>query len=280
MGIAAIRAAFTAARHEHRPAVMPFWPLGFPDVDTSFRVIEAIASAGADMIEIGVPFSDPMADGVVNQRASQVALDRGFTLADGLRITQRLRAAGVRAPLLAMGYSNPIMALGDQAYARAWCDAGADGLIVTDLPPEESGDLRRACDENGLALVQFAAPTSTDDRLRLAAQAATGFVYIVSVAGVTGPRDRLPEGLQAYVERVKHRLAISRDAGGAELPVVVGFGISTPDHVREVGRYADGVIVASALVRAAGDADNPPQVAYDFVRAIKAASFNAELPNL
>jgi tryptophan synthase alpha chain len=261
MGLAEIARAFARARAEGRPALMPYWSLGYPDVETSLRVIQAIARAGADLIELGVPFSDPLADGPVIQRANQVALEGGITVSRCIALAAQARASGVTQPLLAMGYLNPVIAYGEARYVADWQCAGADGLIVPDLPPEEDASLKQACDAHQMALVQFTAPTSTTERIRLAVGHATGFIYIVSVAGVTGARDRLPEGLRDYVLRVK--------AQAGDKPVVVGFGISKPEHVREVGQYADGVIVASALIRAAGAASDPAQAAYDFVRRLR-----------
>ena len=260
MGLTEINAAFAKAKAEGRPALMPYWSLGYPDAETSLRVIEAIVKAGADMIELGVPFSDPIADGPVNQRANQIALDHGITVNRCIDIATRIRADGVTVPLFAMGYTNPMLAHGEARYAEDWHRAKIDGLIVPDLPPEESEGLKRECDARGMGLIQFVAPTSTDERIRLAAFHATGFIYVVSVAGVTGPRTELAAGLREYVERVK-ALANGK-------PVVVGFGISNRDQVREVGQFADGVIVASALIRAAGDAPDPAQTAYEFVKSL------------
>ena len=262
MGLTEITGAFARARSEGRPALMPYWPLGFPDMERSLEVVEAIARAGADMIELGVPFSDPLADGVVIQRATQIALRNGATVAGCVSLARRARAAGVTAPFFAMGYLNPLIAYGEEAYARDWRAAGADGLIVPDLPPEEAGERSAACAASVLALAQFVAPTATGARAELAARRATGFIYVVQVTGITGARTALAAGLREYVERVK-----SRAAG---TPVVVGFGISTAAHVREVGQYADGVIVASALIRAAGEAPDPAAAAYDFVRGLMA----------
>lgn len=261
MGLQEIQTAFDNAKAQNRPAFMPYWTVGYPDAPTSLRVIEAIAAGGADMIEIGVPFSDPLADGKVIQHASQVALAGGMTIRKAMGIVRQARAIGVRIPFLVMGYLNPLLAFGLKEYAQAWREAGADGLIVPDLPPEESAELAQTCAAAGLALISFAAPTSNADRLKAIAQTATGFVYIVSVAGVTGARDQLPDGLRDYVLRVK-------DAAQAT-PVVVGFGISSPAQVREVGQYADGVIVASALIREAGEAPDPALAAYEFVKRFR-----------
>jgi tryptophan synthase alpha chain len=260
MGLSEIHAAFARARAEKRPALMPYWSLGYPDGATSGRVLRALADAGADMIELGVPFSDPLADGPVVQHANQTALDRGITVRKCMQIT---RDANLKIPAFAMGYLNPVLAYGEAAYARDWHDAGASGLIVPDLPPEESDSLRAECAANDMALVQFAAPTSTDSRIALSVKHASGFIYVVAVAGTTGARTELATGLREYVLRVKAQ------ANG--IPVVVGFGISTAAHVREVGQYADGVIVASALLRAAGDAPDPALAAGDFLRKLLTA---------
>ncbi len=263
MGLDQIKSAFARAKAEGRPAFMPYWTLGYPNVDTSLKVIEALAAAGADMMELGVPFSDPLADGVVVQRASQVALENGINLQRCFEVAARARANAIKQPFLAMGYMNPVMAYGETKYVEAWHAAGADGLIIPDLPPEESDEIKGVCSQRSMGMVQFVAPTSTSERIAIAVKHATGFIYVVQVAGVTGARETLATGLQQYVERVKAQ------ANGT--PVVVGFGISKPEHVREVGKFADGVIVASALLKAAGEAKDPPQVAYDFVRGLLAA---------
>ena len=262
MGLKDIQIAFEQARSESRPAFMPYWPLGYPDQETSLRVIEALVAAGVDMIEVGVPFSDPLADGPVIQRASQIALEHGISVQGCIDLVRSLRDKGIKTPMLAMGYLNPLLAYGDERYVSAWQAAGADGLIIPDLPPEESADIRAYCAKKDIALVQFTSPTSPAKRLALGASYATGFVYVVSVTGVTGVRDNLAAGLRDYVERVKAQ------ANGK--PVAVGFGISKPEHVREIGQYADGVIIGAALIRAAGDAPDPAQAAYDFARSMMA----------
>jgi tryptophan synthase alpha chain len=262
MSLEQIKSTFARAKAASRPAFMPYWTLGYPNYDTSLHVIEAIAKAGADMFELGVPFSDPLADGPVIQHASQVALDNGMTMQKCLMLTATLRERGLQQPIFAMGYMNPVMAMGERLYAANWHKAGADGLIIPDLPPDESGVVAQACAERDMAMVQFVAPTSSDARMALSAKHATGFLYVVQVAGVTGAREKLAEGLQGYVERVKTQ--------ADRIPVVVGFGISKREHVQAVGQFADGVIVASALMRAAGEAADPPQAAYDFVRGLLA----------
>jgi tryptophan synthase alpha chain len=258
MGLAEIAAAFARAKGEGRPALMPYWPLGYPDGPTSLRVVQAIVRAGADMLELGVPFSDPLADGVVIQKATQIALANGATVRGCIQIA---REAQLRVPAFAMGYMNPVMAYGEASYARDWRAAGADGLIVPDLLPDDAQDLRAICTDQDMALVQFVAPTSNDKRLALATRHASGFVYIVQVAGVTGARSTLASGLREYVQRVR--------AHAGSTPVVVGFGVSTRAQVREIGQYADGVIVASALIKHAGEASDPAAAAYDFVRELR-----------
>ena len=261
-GLARIASAFASARAEGRAALMPYFTLGYPDIPASEAVVRAIAAAGADLIELGVPFSDPLADGPTIQHSTQVALEQGMTLARGLALTSRLRSAGVTQPLLLMGYVNPILAYGMVRYAADAAAAGADGFIVPDLPPEEAGELEAVCRAHGLALVFLLAPTSTPERIAAVVSHATGFVYLVSLAGVTGARDQLPPDLAAFVGRV-------RAATG--LPLAVGFGIATPEHAAAVGALADGVIVGSALIKAAGAADDPAAAASRFVRALSEA---------
>ena len=261
-GLARIASAFASARAEGRAALMPYFTLGYPDIPTSEAVVAAIAAAGADLIELGVPFSDPLADGPTIQHSTQVALEQGMTLARGLALTRRLRAAGVAQPLLLMGYANPILAYGVPRCVADAAAAGADGFIVPDLPPEEAADLEAACRAHGLALVFLLAPTSTPERIAAVAGRGTGFVYLVSLAGVTGARDRLPPDLAAFVGRVR---------GATDMPLAVGFGIATPEHAAAVGALADGVIVGSALINAAGRAADPAAAAGAFVRSLRTA---------
>ena len=261
-GIEHITATFAAARQAGRAALMPYFTLGYPDPETSLDVIEAVARAGADLIELGVPFSDPLADGPTIQRSTQVALEHGVNVARCLEMAAELRARGVAQPLLLMGYYNPILAFGVERFVDAATEAGADGFIVPDLPPEEVGALEAACKAHGRALVYLLAPTSTPERVALAAARTSGFLYLVSLTGVTGARDQLPPDLAAFVERVR---------AVAKTSLAVGFGISTPAQARAVGQIADGVIVGSALIDAAGRAENPPQAAADFVAGLRRA---------
>ena len=267
MGLVRIADAFAAAHAEGHAALMPYFTLGYPDADTSEAVICAIATAGADLIELGVPFSDPLADGPTIQRSTQVALEGGMTVARCLALTSRLREAGVSQALLLMGYVNPIIAYGVARFVADAAAAGADGLIIPDLPPEEAaaggaGEIEAACAAHGLALVYLAAPTSTDERLATLAARTTGFLYLVSVAGVTGARDGLPPDLAAFVGRAR---AVART------PIAVGFGIATPAQARAVGQLADGVIVGSALINAVTGAANPAGAASAFVSELRVA---------
>ncbi|MEX2196342.1 MAG: tryptophan synthase subunit alpha [Thermoleophilaceae bacterium] len=222
-------------------ALMPYLMGGYPDMEASRAVGEACADAGADLIELGVPYSDPLADGPVIHAAATDALAAGATVEGVIGVCEALAA---RLPVVLMVYANVVLAGGAEAFAGRAADAGASGLIVPDLPHDEAGELRAACDARGLALVPLVAPTSTGERLAAIGADARGFVYTVSVTGTTGERGELPEGLEHTVERVR---------GTTELPVAVGFGISTGEQARRVAAVADGVIVGSRIVRAAGE---------------------------
>jgi tryptophan synthase alpha chain len=233
---ARIDAAF--AGHGRAAALMPYLMGGYPDVETSVAAGLACADAGADLIELGIPFSDPLADGPTIHAAATHALAAGVTPSDVLGACERIAE---RVPVVFMVYAN--LALQDGFADRALA-AGASGLIVPDLPHDEAGPLRAACDERGLALVPLVAPTTTPERMDAIGADARGFVYTVSLTGTTGERAELPPGLAGTVERVR---------AAASVPVAVGFGISTPAHARAVADLADGVIVGSRVVRAAGE---------------------------
>ena len=241
-------------------ALMPYFPLGFPDVPTSLDVITALSKAGADAFELGLSFSDPLADGPVIQHATQVALEQGITVKHSLAMIAELRSRGVIQPFLVMGYYNPILAYGLERFVADAASAGADGFIVPDLPPEEAADLDRLCHGRGVGLIYFLAPTSTDDRVRLVADRAQGFIYLVSIAGVTGARSQLAAGLSDFVGRIRRMTAT---------PVAVGFGVSTPEQAGAVSRMADGVIVGSALVQVVDGAQDKPQAAAHLIRELK-----------
>jgi tryptophan synthase alpha chain len=234
-----IAAAFARAKAEGRTAIMPFVTVGYPTLARSEAWLLGLVRGGADLIEIGIPFSDPLADGATVQRTSQEALRQGATLADALAMTRRLREEhGVAVPLLFMGYFNPMLQYGFDRLAADAAAAGVDGFIVPDLPAEESDDLLAACRTHGLDLVYLLAPTSTDARIAAVAERASGFIYCVSLTGVTGQREALPD-LTDYLGRVRARTST---------PLAIGFGISTPEHVRQVGAVADGAVVASAMI--------------------------------
>ena len=235
-----IEATFARLRERGERALMPYFTAGDPSLAETRRLVAAAERAGADSIELGVPFSDPIADGPVVQRAGTRALAAGASLPRVLELVAGLRADGVRLPIALMTYYNPLLAFGLKSFARTAIDAGADGVIVPDLPYEESDPLRAEAEPAGLDLVQFVAPTSPAARVKTIARVARGFIYVVSVTGITGERTSLPPELDTQIRTL--RLVTTK-------PVCVGFGVSTPEQVGAVGRLADGVIVGSAIVR-------------------------------
>ena len=237
-----IGAAFAAARTQGRAALMPYMMGGFPNHETSLAVADAYADAGADLVELGIPYSDPLADGPVIHAAATRALAAGATLDSALMICERLAS---RVPVVAMAYANMALARGPERFARALADAGAAGAIVPDLPPEEGGDVAAALRAAGLALVPLVAPTTDPERRARLCAAAEGFVYLVSDTRTTGEREALPSGLADLVEATRAE---------SPVPVAVGFGIGTPEQAAAVGAIADGVIVGSRLVRAVDEA--------------------------
>jgi tryptophan synthase alpha chain len=243
-GLDAIAAMFARARAEDRAAFLPYFPIGYPDYEGSLAAVEAMAEVGVDGFEIGMPFSDPLADGPTIQAATQVALANGVTVSRCLEAVRTLRGRGVRQPMLMMGYLNPVLAYGVERFAIDANAAGADGLIIPDLPPEEAARAAHACREAGLGLVFFLAPTSNEGRIKLVAEQASGFIYVVSLTGVTGERSSLPAGLTAFIARLREH---------TDQPLVLGFGISQPEHARAMNGLVDGFIVGSALVRAGGE---------------------------
>jgi tryptophan synthase alpha chain len=221
---------------------MPYMMAGFPDRETGLAVAEAYADAGADLIELGVPFSDPLADGPTIHAAATKALEAGATLATALEVC---RSVADRVPVVFMAYANMVLAHGGATeFAKLARAAGAAGAIVPDLPLEEAGEVREAFDVEGLALVPLLAPTTPAERRRRICEAARGFVYVVSTVGTTGERTEVPPALTELVEATR---------ADAEVPVAVGFGIGTPEQAAQVGRIAEGVIIGSRLVRAAGE---------------------------
>jgi tryptophan synthase alpha chain len=256
--------AFASARKAGRPALVVFAEAGDPDLEVTARLLPALAAAGADVVELGIPFSDPIADGPVIQRAHERSLASGTTLLSALGLLERLRREGFEAPVVLFSYANPIFAMGEEVFAARAAAAGADGVLVTDLPPEEGKGLAARLRRTGIDPVYLVAPTSTDDRVRRAAALSRGFVYLVSRAGVTGVRASLPEDLAPLVERVRRRVP--------RLPVAIGFGLSTPEQVAAAGRLADGAVVGSAIVsrmeEALREGRDPVEAAAGLVRAL------------
>jgi len=245
-GAKRIAAAFERARAEGRAALIPYVVAGYPDADTSVDIALAAADAGADLLEIGLPYSDPLADGATLQRASQVALRAGATLEGSLRLIERIGAARPDLPLVPMGYANQVIGGGDgEAVAQRLARAGAAGLIVADLTPDEGAPFEAVARAAGLAVVYLVAPTTPPERGAAIAARSGGFLYCVSLVGVTGARTELPASVSALVQAVR---------AASPVPVGVGFGVSRPEHVAAlVAAGADGVIVASALVDALGE---------------------------
>src|SRR5512146_2767112 len=226
---------------KNHPGLVAYLTCGDPDLRTSGDVALAAIKAGADVIELGVPFSDPVADGPVIQRASERALRNHTTLSDVLKLAGEIRKERGAAGLIVFSYLNPILRFGPERFCAAAADAGVDGALITDLPVEEAGEYLRHMRRRDLATVFLAAPTSTDRRLKSICEVSTGFVYAVSRTGVTGTRQELATDARRLVTRLRRY---------TKLPIAVGFGISTAEHVREVGQFADAAVVGSAIVHA------------------------------
>jgi tryptophan synthase alpha chain len=236
---ARIDARFAALKAEGRAAFVAYVMAGDPDYATSLEILRGLPGAGADLIEVGFPFSDPMAEGPPIQRAALRALENGMTLSRTLQMIAEFRQGDQVTPIILMGYANPLINRGFETFARDAAAAGVDGLIVVDIPPEEADPLADALDANQLSLLLLSTPTSDDARLKVILRRTSGFAYYVAVAGVTGVKEAVAATVAPHVERV-------RAAGG--LPVAVGFGIRTPERAAEIARIADGVVVGSALV--------------------------------
>ena len=243
-GVERIAAAFARARGDGRAALMPYLMGGFPDMATSAAVIDAYADTGADLIELGVPYSDPLADGPQIHAAATAALEAGARFEGVMELCERVSG---RLPVLPMVYANVVLTLGAERFAAALATAGAAGAIIPDLPRDEDPSVAAALLERDLAPIGFVSPTTSPERLREIAAAAVGFTYVVSLTGVTGERSELPPELGTMVAAV-------RDASDA--PAAVGFGIGTPEQAARVGEIADGVIIGTRLVRAVADADD------------------------
>lgn len=229
---------FDELRASGELGIVTYITSGDPSLDATLKFVLALAEAGADVIELGVPFSDPLADGPTIQRASERALKAGTTLAGVLGLVRRIRQSS-RVPLVLFSYYNPILQMGLEKFASAAADAGADGVLATDLTPEESEEYRRILQQYHLDTIFLGAPTSTDERLAKIAACSSGFLYLISRTGVTGAKDALPDHLPALLRRAR---------GATKLPIAVGFGISLPGHVSVLGGLADAAVVGSALV--------------------------------
>jgi tryptophan synthase alpha chain len=231
---------FAALREEGRAGLVTYLTAGDPDPDTSAKLFAGLAAAGADLIEIGMPFSDPMADGPVIQEAGQRALKRGTNLRGTLALVRELRGADDATPIVLMGYYNPIYRYGPEAFARDAVGAGVDGVIVVDLPPEEDAELSRPARKAGLDVIRFTAPTSDERRLPRIVESASGFVYYAAIAGITGTRSADSSEIAAAVARLRRF---------TDLPIAVGFGIRTPEQAAQVACAADAAVVGTALVQ-------------------------------
>ena len=245
-----ITETFTALKRDGKKGFIPFITAGDPDLQTTKDLIIELARAGATLIELGIPFSDPMADGPVIQRASERALRHGFGIDDVLQVVSDARKE-TDVPIILFSYFNPLLQFGIERLAREAKGAGVDGVLVTDLVPEEAGEFASVLRANDLDMIFLVAPTSTDKRLQMVAERASGFIYAVSRAGVTGQREEMSAEAEKLVNRVRRF---------SDLPIAVGFGISTPDHVRDVWRYADAAVVGSAIVELIETSQHAPNL--------------------
>jgi len=241
-------------------ALIPYITVGYPSIEATLKVVPLLANSGCDIIELGIPFSDPLADGATIQKASFRALQNGVTPQLCLEVASQL-SQKVDIPLVFMTYFNPVFSYGLEEFCNACTRSGIDGLIIPDLPPEEGSELEAISHRQGLDLIYLLAPTSTEGRIRLVAERSRGFIYLVSVTGVTGVRDRLPADLEAFVARVREV---------ATQPLCVGFGISAPEQASRVARIADGVIVGSRIIQHM-EADESMVDVADFARELRCA---------
>jgi tryptophan synthase alpha chain len=239
-GLSAISAKFAQARAQKRAVFIPYFPVGFPTYNESLEVLRVLSQV-ADIVEVGVPFSDPLADGPTIQAASQRALENGTTPHHCIEAVRQLREEGIHTPIMLMGYLNPFIAYGYDQLLTDAVAAGVDGFIVPDLPTDEADEFQEGINHAGLGIAHFVAPTSSPERIRLAASRTRGYIYLVSVTGITGERNTVSADLLKHIAAVR---TVSQQ------PIAVGFGISTPEQAQAVGKIADGIIVGSALVKA------------------------------
>jgi tryptophan synthase alpha chain len=256
---------FARMRADRRPGLVTYVTAGDPDLARSGEILKALDRAGADVLEVGVPFSDPLADGPVIQRATERALGAGTNLRGVLKLIAAIRK-DLRAPVVLFSYANPMLRLGDAEFARRAAGAGVDGVLALDLPIEEAGGFRDTLARSGLDTIFLLSPTTTDDRIRSAAAMGSGFLYGISRLGVTGARDRVASGAEALVRRIRSQTT---------LPIALGFGISRPEHVAEVAAYADAAVVGSALVSKIAEGGSPSALidrVETYVRWLKGAA--------
>jgi tryptophan synthase alpha chain len=259
-----IQAAFEQLREQRRAGMVTYVTAGDPDADTSAQILIALANAGADILEVGVPFSDPLADGPVIQRATERALASGMTLRGTLDVVRQVRRA-VNTPIVLFTYANPVVRMDPAVFARNAKEAGVDGVLILDYPVEEAEPLRAPLIEAGLDPIFLISPTTTDERIRRSAELGRGFLYLISRLGVTGVRDSLATDVSALVQRVRAQ---------SSLPVALGFGISSPEHVAQACASADAAVVGSALVNVIAQHGASPDVADragEYVRWLKSA---------
>jgi len=254
-----IASVFTRANHT---ALIPYITVGYPSVETTLKVVPLLAGSGCDIIELGIPFSDPLADGATIQRASYEALRQGVTPGVCFEVAQELRRQ-VEVPLVFMTYYNPVLKFGLEQFCSKCTKVGIDGLIIPDLPPEEGQELEKSTRSHELDLIYLLSPASTEKRIRLVAGKASGFIYLVSLTGVTGARAKLPEELEGFVARVR---------ASTEKPLCVGFGVSTAEQARRIAEVADGVIVGSRILQLIKD-DNSLKSLHLFVKGLRDALF-------
>jgi len=261
---------FERLRGEQRPGLVTYTTAADPDLARSAEILKALDRAGADVLEVGVPFSDPLADGPVIQRATERALAAGGNLKTALRIIGSVRPE-VSAPIVVFSYANPLLRLGTSEFARQASAAGVDGVLALDLPIEEAGEFRETMAASGIDTIFLLSPTTSDERIRKAGQLGRGFLYGISRLGVTGARDQVAAGAPAMVRRIRTFTA---------LPIALGFGISRPEHVAEVGAYADAAVVGSALVSLIAEAGQTSDLiarVEAYVKSLRAACRPREL---
>jgi tryptophan synthase alpha chain len=234
-----IERAIRETNEKGQVAIIPYLTVGFPTLADTVRLVHSLSNAGSTAIELGIPFSDPLADGPTIQRASMVGLKNGINLGTCLQVVTKLREDGVTTPLILMGYYNPFLAYGISSISEDAANAGVDGLIVPDLPVEESGPLREACLRQGLDLINLLTPTSNEERIIKGCAKSQGFIYCVSVNGVTGSRNQVDDSIADIVARIRKH---------TNLPIAVGFGISKREHIETIGRYAQAAIVGSIFI--------------------------------